>query len=253
MVAEAVLTVFSGWFARALLASVGGLLLALGHAPFSLPWVAMVGLLAIFIAVAASISPRQAAWSGWVAGTTYFALHLQWIVEPFQVDVARHGWMAPFALAFLAGGLALFWALAGWTARRFAADHTGPIVFALLLSLVELARSVVLTGFPWGLIAGIWINSPAAAWLSWVGPHGLTFVTLLGPAMLVALALSSKPARAVIGIAVPAALIGAGMMQTPAPNVAQNAPIVRLVQPNAPQHLKWHPDWTRVFMNASWT
>jgi apolipoprotein N-acyltransferase len=56
----------------------------------------------------------------WAGGAGYFALTLHWIVEPFMVDAARHGWMAPFALVFFAGGLALFWAAAGWAAVRLA-------------------------------------------------------------------------------------------------------------------------------------
>jgi apolipoprotein N-acyltransferase len=54
----------------------------------------------------------------WAGGAGYFALTLHWIVDPFMVDAARHGWMAPFALVFFAGGLALFWAVAGWAAVR---------------------------------------------------------------------------------------------------------------------------------------
>ncbi|MFT5344457.1 MAG: apolipoprotein N-acyltransferase, partial [Dinoroseobacter sp.] len=78
----------------------------------------MAGLLALFAAVDKAANARAAAWTAWLGGAVYFAVVMHWIVEPFQVDAARHGWMAPFALVFLAGGLALFWALAGWTAGR---------------------------------------------------------------------------------------------------------------------------------------
>ncbi|MBT4568362.1 MAG: hypothetical protein HOC45_10665, partial [Marinovum sp.] len=34
---------------------------------------------------------------------------MNWLVEPFLVDIATHGWMAPFAVVLVSGGLALFW------------------------------------------------------------------------------------------------------------------------------------------------
>jgi apolipoprotein N-acyltransferase len=42
----------------------------------------------------------------------YFGLGTWWIAEAFMVDAANQGWMAPFAVAAMAGGLALFWGLA---------------------------------------------------------------------------------------------------------------------------------------------
>lgn len=47
--------------------------------------------------------PREAAWFGWLLGLSYFAVTMRWLVEPFLVDPVRHGWMAPFAIIFMAG------------------------------------------------------------------------------------------------------------------------------------------------------
>ena len=61
---------------------------------------------------------RAAAFAlGWAAGAGHFAAALFWIVEPFLVEPEVFGWMAPFALAGMAGGLALFWAAAFALAR----------------------------------------------------------------------------------------------------------------------------------------
>jgi hypothetical protein len=54
---------------------------------------------------------RSAFLRGWLAGLAYFGLGTWWIAEAFMVDAANQGWMAPFAVAAMAGGLALFW---GW-------------------------------------------------------------------------------------------------------------------------------------------
>ena len=68
--------------------------------------------------------PRAAFALGWAAGAGHFAAALFWIVDPFLVEPEVYGWMAPFALVGMAGGLALFWAAPFALAR--AASAPGP-------------------------------------------------------------------------------------------------------------------------------
>ena len=98
---------------RMLLAPIAGAVAAFGQAPYELPLLLFAGLVAAFwLYRARSGGPFRAALLGWGFGFGYFLHALQWIVSPFLVDVARHGWMAPFALILLAAGMALFWGLA---------------------------------------------------------------------------------------------------------------------------------------------
>ncbi|MEM7089881.1 MAG: apolipoprotein N-acyltransferase, partial [Pseudomonadota bacterium] len=109
-----------GWpvWLRLAVAAILGALGAFGLAPFGY-WPATLAALVLIAPLIQVCDTRaQAAWLGWAFATGYFAHALSWIVEPFLVDVQRHGWMAPFALIFMAGGLALFWAAAFWIARR---------------------------------------------------------------------------------------------------------------------------------------
>ncbi|MEO1000083.1 MAG: apolipoprotein N-acyltransferase, partial [Pseudomonadota bacterium] len=158
-------------FRRSLLAALAGGVLTLAQAPVG-AWPALVlGGAALLWLIGQAPTPRAGAWTGWAAGTGYFATGLFWIVEPFFVDAARHGWMAPFALVFMAGGLALFWAVAGWAARRVAPGpgFWGALGFAVTLTLVEYARAHVLTGFPWALLAYGWIGAAPAQVLALIG------------------------------------------------------------------------------------
>ena len=99
-----------------------GALAGLGQAPFDLPVLALPAFAAaIVLGLGDGCLPREAARRGWWAGFGYFLLTLHWIVDPFFVDPARDGWMAPFALVFMAGGMALFWALAGLVVLHAAA------------------------------------------------------------------------------------------------------------------------------------
>ncbi|MEO0917150.1 MAG: hypothetical protein AAFY31_09245 [Pseudomonadota bacterium] len=182
------------WRSPWLIALVGGLLAALGHAPFHLWYVALLGFAALIWAVTQARRPRQGAWIAWCAGLAYFAVALHWIVEPFLVDAATHGWMAPGALILLAGGLALFWGGAGWLAVRLGgtAGRTA-LVFAIALTAAEMLRGHVLTGFPWALPAYIWAETPVLAATSYTGSYGLTAVTLVGAAGLAVWRLGPLP------------------------------------------------------------
>ena len=121
---------------------------------------------------------KRAAIYGWFVGLGYFGWTLRWIIEPFLVDVARHGWMAPFALLLMAGGLALFWALGFGVARALGRRNGAVAWLPITLSATELVRGHVLSGFPWGLPSYTLIGGPADIWLAWVGSYGATFLML---------------------------------------------------------------------------
>jgi len=238
-----------GWpfWLRFVLAVLLGALAAFGLAPFGF-WVAtLIALVLLAPLFLSTETRRRAAWLGWAFATGYFAHALSWIIEPFLVDAERHAWMAPFALVFMAGGLALFWALAFWLARY---PDGRPVAQAILLavavSLMEGARGYVLTGFPWAGVAQVWVDTPVAQLLSLFGPYGLGALTLLATLPLGA-ALTQRG-----GFAIPLTLtLGAACMAlgyaVSRPAVTETDHIVRLIQPNAPQHQKWDPDYAPLF------
>ena len=212
-----------------------GLALALGQAPWALVPIALAGLVTALLLLPLRFLP------GWLLGLGYFGWAMQWIVHPFLVDPSRHGWMAPFALLFLAGGLALFWGAAFWAAGRFRLGLPGLVA---LWAGAEAARSLLFTGLPWALIGHLWIDTPFAQLAAFVGPHGLTLLTLvLGT--LAAMLVRRPTARAVPGAAALAALAAVGWAlfdPGPAPAADPDAPLVRVVQPNIAQDEKWDPD-----------
>src|SRR5678815_3848547 len=103
----------SGWTARGL-ALLAGLAAGLAHPPFGvLPGLLGYALLLVLLDTEGQRPRRSAFFRGWLAGLGYFSISMFWITEPFMVDAKNQGWMAPFALVMMAGGLALFWAAAG--------------------------------------------------------------------------------------------------------------------------------------------
>ncbi|WP_371061459.1 apolipoprotein N-acyltransferase [Rhodosalinus sp. 5P4] len=218
---------------------------ALGQAPFGLWPLTLLGFAALALLWSRAGAPRRAALVAWVFGLGHFALALHWIVEPFFVDAARDGWMAPFALAFLAGGLALFWGAAGWIAARLRAGAVG-LVAALCLS--ELARAYLLTGFPWAMPGHAFIGTPVMQWAAWIGPHGLTLATLALAMLPAALFGAGRRASAlVVAAGALAVLWGGGLARLSQPLPEPTPHTVRLIQPNAPQRQKWDPEHIPVF------
>jgi apolipoprotein N-acyltransferase len=226
--------------ALVVLALVTGAFGACAHAPFDFAAAILIPLVAGFILLSLTIRVRDALWTGWALGMGYFGLTLTWITEPFKVDAALTGWMAPFALVLLAALLGAFWAVAVAFAR-WAGGHPVALVFAW--TGAELARAYVFTGFPWASPPQALVSGLAGQGLAWGGPHGV----MLACAAFAA-AIATTPALWVRGAIV---IGGAALILIPPLDGPSRLTdhIIRLVQPNAPQDEKWDPAMVPVFIN----
>lgn len=232
------------------LAAILGAVVALGQAPFGLWPLSVAGFAALAWQLSALCRVGAAAWLGLFAGAGHFALALAWIVEPFLIAPEVHGWMAPFAVVLLSFGLGLFWALAWAVAARFGsggrARGVSVLAFPLALTLVELARGYVFTGFPWAMPGHVWIDTPVSQLAAVVGPGGLTLFLLV----LAVLPVAAK-ARPMVALMLPLLLLGPvwvwGARSLDSDLPPNGGAVVRIVQPNAEQRLKWDPDRARVF------
>lgn len=219
-----------------------GLIAALGLAPFGL-WIATplaLGLLLRLVSAGGPVFlPVLAAGFGW------FALSMSWIVEPFLVEPDIYGWMAPFALVLMALGGALFWAIpAGLAARWAPAGGRRALAVAAALVLSDWMRGWIFTGLPWALIGHVWIDTPLSQLAAWAGAIGLGLLTMT-------LAVLPALTRPLPGIMASLALLG-GLWLAGAARLAQPLPpdtdtVLRIVQPDARQDLKWDPEWAVVF------
>ena len=223
-----------------------GMVAALGQAPFEVPLLSLVAFAAGFALLTVTEGPKQAARLGWLFALGYFVLTLQWLVSPFLVEPEKHAWMAPFAVFFMAGGLALLWSLAFATARL-----AGAGALVLTLPMAELGRAYLFTGFPWGMPSYGLVNTWFGQAASVIGAHGLN-VLFLVVAFALFLLLSAKPRHRLAAVVVSVLGMAAFWPLTKAPEGAtETSGIVRLVQPNAPQHQKWDPLYTQVFFDRA--
>jgi apolipoprotein N-acyltransferase len=234
-----------GWPGRAQTGAAFGLgaVMASGQSPLGFWWLAVPALAALIALVAHAPGVRQAAWLGLMGGTGYFVVALSWLIQPFMVDPERYAWMAPFALVGMAAGLGLFWAGAAALSARLPINR--PLGFALALAAAEFLRGHILTGFPWALVGHVWIDTPLAQTAALIGPNGLTLLTALAAALPVAIGWRGGVSSA----AILGAMVGFGTWRLGQPDPADSPLLLRLVQPNAEQTLKWDPEMARVYFD----
>ncbi|MDV7272278.1 apolipoprotein N-acyltransferase [Thioclava sp. A2] len=233
------------------LALTGGAVAGFGQAPFGF-WLLTLAALAGLIALAAREMPSaHRAWIGFAAGFGYALVTMNWIVEPFFVEAEVYAWMAPFALVLMCAGMGVFWGLALWLGGMSRAGR-GSRAFGVAIGLAasDALRSYVFTGFPWVLLGHIWIDTPLAQAAALIGPIGLSLLTVLLaalPALFRARPVSGGGAAAALLAASGALwLQGQSALDAPLPESTDPA-VIRIVQPNAAQHLKWQPDYAREF------
>ena len=231
------------WIAGAL-ALAAGLGAALAHPPFGL----LPGLLgyALLMALIDRSEPprplRSAFLRGWLAGLGYFSIGVWWVGEAFLID-AQQAWMAPFAVALLASGLALFWGAAAALYRRFApAGARRLLLFAGAVALLEWLRGHVLTGLPWNLPGETFrAGSAVSQGASVFGAYGMTWLIV---AIAASLAVIAEGLRGKIAVGLAAAALaglfgyGSWRLAHAAP-VAADARVVRIVQADIKQAAKY--------------
>lgn len=229
---------FPGWRAAALDLAAGASV-ALSQAPLLAWYLAFPGLIWALWRMSRPQGASGAWWAGWFVGAGYFGTYLNWIVSPFLIDPWVYGWMAPFAWGMMAFGLGLFWGLAGALAVLLPNRVLG---LAALLAAAELLRGHIFTGFPWAQIGHLWLGSWAEQNVAFVGATGLTVLTVLAASLPLLHRLWGGLGAAAMVVG----LFALGGSHANGPDLPDRAVTLRLVQPNAEQHLKWDPDQARV-------
>ena len=125
--------------------------------------------------------PGRAAVLGWCFGTAWVATGTWWLF----ISMNRYGglpaWMAALAVLALSGVLSLYLAaaMAAFSRWRFGEPGLDALFFAALWLLAELARGVVLSGFPWVASGYAHVDGPLATLAPFVGVYGIGFFAAL--------------------------------------------------------------------------
>jgi len=139
-------------------------------------WALPIATLALLVwRLNAAGTTRRAAWLGWCYGTAWICAGVWWLF----ISMHRYGglpsWLAALAVFALAAFLSLYLAAACALYQRLRSRRAGldALCFAALWLLAELARGLLLTGFPWVASGYSQVDAPLAGLAPWVGVYGI--------------------------------------------------------------------------------
>lgn len=233
---------------RWLFACTLGIVLTLAFAPFHLLIAAVIAFTGFFLLLESCSTPKAAFAAGWWFGLGHHVTGLYWITIALGVDNGAFLWMVPFALLLLPAYLALFTGLIGWIFHRLSSYIESRwqklLFFGILWVLGEIARTEFLYGFPWnhlGYITSAFL--PLMQGASIFGVYGLSLwmaIIMASFAMLIGKT-EKKAFYTILSLSVFFTALGALRLYHAKATGNHEPILVRIVQANIPQSLKWNP------------
>lgn len=253
---------------RSALAILSGLLFAWSFPNVAIGWLIFIAPLPLFIAIATSRRPLEAACNGWLSQTTAWLLMVPWVVR-----VMSHYGGLPYltgVLIFIAMCclLGLYGAAFGWIGFRLCTDRLQPVdasdrvkpvrtlqpartfhrwlLLPLAWAAIEYARTYLLTGFPWNLAAAAIIDyTPLIQIDRFAGPYAMPLLLFL-PATVAAWIIVARPrgfhAGIVSGVAIIICFVWAATGYTASKIIGRpplETSLAALLQPDISQEMRW--------------
>ena len=236
---------------RFLLATASGVLFALAFPDYAIGWLAFVALTPLLIAVVRASRPREAFFLGWMSQTIAWLMMVPWVVRVMShygglpVITGVLIFIAMCALLGLYGALfalIVFWLRPGVRVRSW-------LAIPLAWAAIEFARTYLLTGFPWNLIAAAIVDyTPLVQIDRAAGPYMLgAMIVLVSTVIAWFMTQKSTPMhRSVVAIAIVAfcgiwAATGYVASKVVSQPNEQQHPMAAMLQPNIPQQMRWDP------------
>lgn len=250
------LAVLTGWKRRGA-AILLGALGALALPPVGFLPVLLIALPGLVWLLDGSPTRRAAFGAGWWWGLGWSLVGLYWIANALLIEPEKFGWMIPFATLGLSGVLAVFTGTATWLARLSGVTGVGRVpALASAWTVMEWARSWVLTGFPWNPLGSVWdAAAPVLQAGSLIGVFGLSLFTLLVFGLLAVLADFAPRRQKVAAVAVSLLMLGSALAFGTVRLAGANGDVVpdvrlRLVQPAIGQSHKWREELREAHLRA---
>ncbi|WP_255475056.1 apolipoprotein N-acyltransferase [Pusillimonas sp. ANT_WB101] len=233
--------------------------------PWALPFVQIFSLAFLAHHTFRSSSGWQAALKVYLFGISNFAVGLYWLFISMHEYGGLAAPLAGFAVLLLAAAMAIYSALAvslaWWLSeghRHAVSSHRGQLMMAVIWAsswtLFEWLRGTLFTGLPWLNLGYAHVEGLLAGWAPVIGVYGLTWLAAFAAAAIGLFANanakdkdqgnenSAKSAMGV-GLAVVAGLVGIVLSHATWWQPHGNPIIVRLVQGNTPQSMKFNPQF----------
>lgn len=194
--------------------------------------------------------PKQAFYLGLCYGYGYFLFGIYWIAISLLVDAQRFAWLIPFCLIFIPGAAALYFAGLAALYRKInnkfslKFSYQKILIFALLWLFFEILRSNLLTGFSWNLIGySLMFSNYTIQSASIFGIYGLSFLTILFCLIPISFIDKTRLGKifSIILIIIFTGNFIFGYLRIQNTELKTTNTLIRLVQGNIEQDLKWDP------------
>ncbi len=137
-------------------------------------WPLPIATLALLVWRLDVAGPRRAALLAWLYGTGWLCAGTWWLFVSMHTYGGLPAPLAALAVLALSAALSLYLAAAAALYARWRrGSGSDAALFAALWLLAELARGLLLTGFPWIASGYSQLDGPAAALAPWVGVYGV--------------------------------------------------------------------------------
>ncbi|MGO8786083.1 MAG: apolipoprotein N-acyltransferase [Terriglobia bacterium] len=216
--------------------ALSGLLLVACFPKIHLPGLVWIACLPMLAALATEKRPKHAFLLGYVCGAVFFAGSCYWFVTVMEFYGHLPSVLAVVVLILFVivdsvffGGFGL---VMGWAARR--STGWALAISPFLWMAMELARTYLLTGFPWNLL-GYAVQASGVRQIAAVtGVYGLSYLAVATSALLAWLLISPSRTRAGLALSGWLVLLLIVQWQLAPPPAVEGEELAILVQPNVP-------------------
>ncbi|WP_043630886.1 apolipoprotein N-acyltransferase [Desulfovibrio sp. TomC] len=224
--------------------AVAGAWLGLANPVFRLPFLILLLPAALAYVAVYAPTPRGAAKAAYWIGALSASASLYWTCLPIH-NFGGIPWILALPVPILMGLVLGLYTAALALALRFGAKRLPPWLFvpycAAAWTVMEMARGVLLTGFPWLTLAAAFSPWPVAIQgAAFIGAYGLSGLLAGLAAALAVYGPISRPGLTVMVLTM--ALFFLGNRRLDEPLAKDGATHVTIVQGNVDQSRKWAPE-----------
>ena len=234
---------------RILLSITTGALFALAFPTYAIGWLAFIALVPLLIAVTRAKGAWEAFFHGWIAMSVAWLIMVPWVVRV----MSHYGGLPKPVGILLFTAMALYLGLYGGLFAaivkrlRLGVRFTPWLLVPLAWAAIEYARTYLLSGFPWHLIAGAIVDYTPLIQIDRFGGPYFTGALIVLPATVAAWWITQKPPsilRVIVGGAVGilalvwwgTGLVASKLIARPSAGETYTA---AMLQPNISQEMRW--------------
>lgn len=186
-------------------------------------------------------------WTAYWFGFGFYAVGFSWINNAFLLDDGLFRAFIPVVFLAMGAFFGLFWGIPALISGMFSKNVCGRmLVFCVAFVVMEWVRSFLFTGFPWNLLGtALSFDVRLLQGAAYIGTYGLSLMLMMFVCGLALCVLSVYKRRfiwkSLFFVLIPPVFIAVAGARFEKVQSDSNGLVVRLVQPNIPQTLKWNP------------